>query len=92
MNKTEIITKIDELLEKDNEFILKTENFFLYVDRDLFVECNNDAVVAKLKEEGEITDKLETVPYCEILEVLSEDEYQTGLFDTMRGMLFWGIK
>lgn len=76
MNKTEIIAKIEDALEVNNEFILQTKNFFLYVDRELFVECNDDAVVAKLKENGEITDKLEIVPYYDILEVLSDEEYQ----------------
>lgn len=80
MNKTEIIAKIEDALEVNNEFILQTENFFLYVDRELFVECNDDAVVAKLKENGEITDKLEIVPYCDILEVLSDEEYQLKMF------------
>lgn len=80
MNKTEIIAKIEDALEVSNEFILQTENFFLYVDRELFVECNDNAVVAKLKENGEITDKLEIVPYCDILEVLSDEEYQLKMF------------
>lgn len=86
MNKTEIITKIEDALEVNNEFILQTENFFLYVDRELFVEYNDDAVVAKLKENGEITDKLEIVPYCDILEVLSDEEYQFKMFEMMFGM------
>lgn len=86
MNKTEIIAKIEDALEVNNEFILQTENFFLYVDRELFVECNDDAVVAKLKENGEITDKLEIVPYCDILEVLSDEEYQLKMFEMMFGM------
>ncbi|UVX69120.1 MAG: hypothetical protein [Bacteriophage sp.] len=86
MNKTEIIAKIEDALEVNNEFILQTKNFFLYVDRELFVECNDDAVVAKLKENGEITDKLEIVPYCDILEVLSDEEYQLKMFEMMLGM------
>lgn len=86
MNKTEIIAKIEDALEVNNEFVLQTENFFLYVDRELFVECNDDAVVAKLKENGEITDKLEIVPYCDILEVLSDEEYQLKMFEMMFGM------
>lgn len=86
MNKNEIIAKIEDALEVNNEFILQTENFFLYVDRELFVECNDDAVVAKLKENGEITDKLEIVSYCDILEVLSDEEYQFKMFEMMFGM------